>query len=148
MESFLSYVPDENDDYYRIIGCDELSSVEQILTEYKIKALQLHPDKNPNDLTAAKRFALLQQAKEVLCDPESREKYDKWKRSGIPMSYNQWCAMSNSVHVSMHWSCKKKEAMIADTPFSASKDNGTSVKWWKSDLHSNDRLRKFRNYEI
>ena len=39
-----------NKDYlYELVGCDELSTEEQIITEYKIKAKTLHPDKNSGD---------------------------------------------------------------------------------------------------
>ena len=40
----------------------------------------------------AEKFAKLQRAKEVLTDPTSRQDYDKWRHSGMCMSYNDWCA--------------------------------------------------------
>jgi len=43
--------------------------MEQILTEYRLKAKKIHPDKNLNDPTAKCNFARLQEAKEVLTDP-------------------------------------------------------------------------------
>lgn len=45
------------------------------------------------------RFLFLpQHAKEVLCDVEKRSNYDKWRRSGIAISYKQWLGMKDSVH--------------------------------------------------
>lgn len=39
----------------------------------------------------------LQEAKETLCDPEKRAIYDKWRNSGISMSYKQWLGMKEHV---------------------------------------------------
>ena len=83
MDSILNFERDESKDFYAILGCDELSSTEQIQTEYKMRVLDCHPDKHPNDANAAERFTILQHAKEVLCDTEQRANYDKWKNSGI-----------------------------------------------------------------
>lgn len=49
-------------------------------------------------MVAAERFALLSKAKETLTNPESRSKYDKWRRSGIAMSYEDWCGLRGAVH--------------------------------------------------
>ncbi|CAG04728.1 unnamed protein product [Tetraodon nigroviridis] len=46
MEAVLNRKPEDLEDYYGILGCDELSSTEQILNEYKIRALACHPDKH------------------------------------------------------------------------------------------------------
>lgn len=43
-------------------------------------------------------FAKVQRAKDVLTDDQQRKKYDTWRNSGIAMSYDQWCAMRDSVH--------------------------------------------------
>ncbi|KAK2185225.1 hypothetical protein NP493_241g00032 [Ridgeia piscesae] len=112
MEDILSYQCKPEDDYYFILGIDELSSIEQINTEYKVKALECHPDKHPDDLMAVERFSRLQRAKQTLSDPALREQYDTWRRSGIAIPYDTWCAKRN-VHTSMHWvSKKKKEPML------------------------------------
>lgn len=39
----------------------------------------------------------LQEAKEILCDPEKKANYDKWRNSGIAMSYKQWVGMKEHV---------------------------------------------------
>ena len=50
-------VEDEDTDYlYKLLGCDELSSEEQIIAEYKIKAKALHPDKNSGDIETTDEF--------------------------------------------------------------------------------------------
>ena len=44
--------------------------MEQIITEYRLKAKQYHPDKNLNNPNATEEFVMLQVAKDVLCDPK------------------------------------------------------------------------------
>jgi hypothetical protein len=56
-------------------------------------------------LFSAERFQLLTKAKEILTDPESRSKYDKWRRSGIAMSYDNWCGLRGAVHTVSYSQC-------------------------------------------
>lgn len=72
--------------------------VEQITAEYKNLALQYHPDKNAGNKEAEEKFQKLKEAKEILCDPEKRCNYDKWRNSGIAISYKQWVSMKDHVH--------------------------------------------------
>ena len=58
-------------------------------------------------LVAAAQFTLLSKAKEMLANPESRAKYDKWRRSGIAMSYEDWCGLRGAVHT-----VSKQKSMI------------------------------------
>ncbi|KPP76572.1 DnaJ subfamily C member 12-like [Scleropages formosus] len=123
MDAILSLRPEDFEDYYGLLGCDELSSSEQILTEYKIKALECHPDKHPDNPKAAEEFQKLQEAKEILTDENSRKSYDYWRRSRIAVPFREWQALSQSVKTSMHWAVKsKKEPMLE-----ASKDTKENV---------------------
>ncbi|XP_030756749.1 J domain-containing protein-like isoform X2 [Sitophilus oryzae] len=109
----LNYKKSEKEDYYAILGCDEHSSVEQISQEYKVRALQYHPDKNSGDKTAEEKFQLLNEAKDTLTNPEKKALYDKWRNSGISMGYKQWLGMKEHVQQSMHWSTPKtKDRML------------------------------------
>ncbi len=122
MEQILSHKRKPEDDYYDILGCDQLSSVpnngilarfhiffglaennrfqtEQILTEYKIRALELHPDKNPKDSSAGARFKELQKAKEILTDPTKRKFYDLWLSSGIAIDFDDWLSKRQIVNM-------------------------------------------------
>src|SRR5690606_11750680 len=72
--------------------------------------LQLHPDKchqqqSDGDRAKLKRqFCRLQHAKEVLTDPEKRKDYDRWRQSGLSISYRKWCSLSaTGLHNSIHW---------------------------------------------
>lgn len=65
-------------DYYSILGIDKGASAEEIKKAYRKLARKLHPDLNPNDKEAQKKFQELNEANEVLSDPEKRAKYDKY----------------------------------------------------------------------
>nr|ACO51907.1 DnaJ homolog subfamily C member 12 [Aquarana catesbeiana] len=100
-------------DYYTLLGCDELSTVEQIIAEYKVRALECHPDKHPGNQKAVEEFQKIQQAKDTLTNEESRAHYDYWRRSKIMIPFTQWEALQDSLKMSMHWTVKnKKEAML------------------------------------
>ncbi|XP_055954653.1 dnaJ homolog subfamily C member 12-like [Patella vulgata] len=114
MDDILKYEKDDSENFYSVLGCDELSSEEQIVAEYKARVNSCHPDKNPDDPTAAERFIRIQKAKEVLTDPSRRKKYDRWRRSGLSISYSQWCNMAPA-QMSMHWASSKAQPMISDT---------------------------------
>jgi curved DNA-binding protein len=65
-------------DYYKILEINKTASVEDIKKAYRKLARKLHPDMNPNDKDAQKKFQLLNEANEVLGDAEKRKKYDKY----------------------------------------------------------------------
>ncbi len=65
-------------DYYKILGLDKNAKPEEIKSAYRKLARKHHPDLNPNDKDAHKRFQQINEANEVLSDPEKRKKYDKY----------------------------------------------------------------------
>ncbi|MCW3090375.1 MAG: hypothetical protein JWP81_1444 [Ferruginibacter sp.] len=65
-------------DYYQILGVSKTASDEEIKKAYRKLARKLHPDLNPNDKEANKKFQQLNEANEVLSDPEKRKKYDQY----------------------------------------------------------------------
>lgn len=65
-------------DYYKILGVDKNTGEEEIKKAYRKLARKYHPDLNPNDKEAKKRFQEINEAHEVLSDPEKRKKYDKY----------------------------------------------------------------------
>src|SRR6476620_6575401 len=65
-------------DYYKILGLDKNASTEDIKKAYRKLARKHHPDLNPNDKEAHKKFQQINEANEVLSDPENRKKYDQY----------------------------------------------------------------------
>lgn len=65
-------------DYYQILGVGKNASTDDIKKAYRKLARKHHPDLNPNDQEAHKRFQQINEANEVLSDPEKRKKYDQY----------------------------------------------------------------------
>jgi curved DNA-binding protein len=65
-------------DYYKILGVDKNASAEDIKKAYRKLARKMHPDLNPNDKEAHQKFQQINEANEVLSDPEKRKKYDQY----------------------------------------------------------------------
>jgi curved DNA-binding protein len=65
-------------DYYKILGVDKNATPKEIKIAYRKLARKLHPDLNPNDKDAKRKFQEINEANEVLSDPEKRKKYDQY----------------------------------------------------------------------
>src|ERR1700750_1853130 len=65
-------------DYYETLGIGKNASEDDIKKAYRKLARKHHPDLNPNDAAANKKFQQINEANEVLSDPEKRKKYDKY----------------------------------------------------------------------
>src|ERR1700733_7741720 len=65
-------------DYYEILGIQKTASADDIKKAYRKLARKHHPDLNPNDKEANKKFQQINEANEVLSDPEKRKKYDQY----------------------------------------------------------------------
>lgn len=101
----------EYKDYYRILGVDRNASQKEIKKAYRKLARQYHPDVNPGDDTAEAHFKEINEAHEVLSDPEKRKKYEQlgsswrqWQRQGAEpggFDWSQWYAQPGGgrVHV-------------------------------------------------
>ncbi|MBC8248810.1 MAG: DnaJ domain-containing protein [Anaerolineales bacterium] len=78
----------EYKDYYKILGVDRNAEEKEIKKTYRKLARQYHPDVNPGDKVAEERFKGINEAYEVLSDPEKRQKYDR-----LGSSWQQWQGM-------------------------------------------------------
>jgi curved DNA-binding protein len=71
-------------DYYKILGVDKNASGEEIKKAFRKLAIKYHPDKNQGDKKSEEKFKEVNEANEVLSDPEKRKKYDElgenWKQ--------------------------------------------------------------------
>jgi curved DNA-binding protein len=72
-------------DYYKVLSINKNASQEEIKKAYRKLARKYHPDVNPNDREAEKKFKEINEANEVLSNPENRQKYDEhgkdWKHA-------------------------------------------------------------------
>lgn len=65
-------------DYYQVLGVNKKASQDEIKKAFRKLARKHHPDLNPNDPTAKDKFQAINEANEVLSDPEKRKKYDEY----------------------------------------------------------------------
>jgi curved DNA-binding protein len=65
-------------DYYKVLGIDKNATADDVKKAYRKLARKSHPDLNPNDKDAQKKFQQINEANEVLSDPEKRKKYDQY----------------------------------------------------------------------
>ncbi len=87
-------------DYYKILGVERSASADDVRKSYRKLAMQYHPDRNPGDKQAEERFKEINEAYQVLSDPQKRARYDQlgsaysnWQeRGGSPndFDWSQW----------------------------------------------------------
>lgn len=65
-------------DYYKVLGLSKMATDKEIKSAYRKQARKYHPDLNPNDKEANKKFQEINEANEVLSDPDKRKKYDQY----------------------------------------------------------------------
>ena len=71
------------EDYYKILGISKDASQSEIKKAYRKKAIQFHPDKNPDDKNAEVEFKKAAEAYEVLSNPEKKSRYDQYGHSAF-----------------------------------------------------------------
>ena len=94
----------EYKDYYKLLGVNKNATKEEIKKAYRKLAMKYHPDRNPNNKEAEDKFKDINEAQEVLSDPEKRARYDQlgdsyfqWKNAGRPGNFNwdQWATQQH-----------------------------------------------------
>ncbi|HAF61045.1 MAG TPA: hypothetical protein DCK95_01830 [Anaerolineaceae bacterium] len=95
-------------DYYKILGVEKNATAEDIKKAYRKLAMKYHPDKNPGNKQAEEKFKEINEANEVLSDPEKRAHYDQlsntyssWQQAGgNPNSFSWEDLFNNSQYAS------------------------------------------------
>jgi len=77
------------DDYYKILGLNKSSSVDEIKKAYRKLALKYHPDRNPGNKEAEERFKKISEAYAVLSDPEKKKQYDTFGSQAFSQKFSQ-----------------------------------------------------------
>jgi curved DNA-binding protein len=87
----------EYKDYYKILGVERNASKDDIKRAYRKLALKTHPDRNPGNAKAEEHFKEINEAYQVLSDPEKRsrfdqlgESYSQWQQGGAPAGGFKW----------------------------------------------------------
>ena len=74
-------------DYYEVLGVSKGASEEEIKKAYKKLARKYHPDMNPGDKEAEEKFKEINEANEVLSDPDKKARYDQFGFAGVDPNY-------------------------------------------------------------
>ncbi len=70
-------------DYYEVLGVAKDASADEVKKAFRKAALKYHPDRNPGDVEAEKKFKEVAQAYEVLSDADRRSRYDRFGHEGL-----------------------------------------------------------------
>ena len=106
-------------DYYKILGVDKSASKDDVKKAYKKLARKYHPDLNPNDPDAHRKFQEINEANEVLSDPEKRKKYDQygenWKHADeFEAQQQQYRQYQNGQGGGAYWSSSGDGSEFSD----------------------------------
>ena len=126
-------------DYYNILEIQKTATEADIKAAYRKLARKYHPDLNPNDENAKKKFQQINEANEVLSDPEKRKKYDKygkdWKHADEFEKANQQQSQSRGNAGGQRRRAARR--VVSDLPFHRRR-------WRPPHVRDRPRRRRFR----
>ena len=74
-------------DYYEVLGINRNASADEIKSAFRKLSKKYHPDLNPDDPTAEEKFKEINEAYQVLSDPDKKQKYDQFGHAGVDPNY-------------------------------------------------------------
>ena len=77
----------EKRDYYEVLGIGKNATDAEIKSAYRKLAKKYHPDLNPGNKEAEEKFKEVNEANDVLSDPQKRQRYDQFGFAGVDPSY-------------------------------------------------------------
>jgi molecular chaperone DnaJ len=100
-------------DYYKTLGVSPTATRQEIKKAFRMLAHVFHPDKNPGNPQSAVRFSEIQEAYEVLSDPQRREEYNykRWYRRTIGKEYQQALLTPTTILAA----CQRLEDYVTNT---------------------------------
>jgi len=82
--------------YYKALGIESTADAESIKKAYRKKAMQYHPDKNPNNKESEEKFKQVSEAYEILSDQSKRSQYDSGRLANFGFSDTNWFSLFNN----------------------------------------------------
>lgn len=129
-------------DYYKILEIDKKATPDDVKKAYRKLARKYHPDLNPNNADAKLNFQKINEANNVLSDPEKRKKYDQY---GKDWQHADAFEKARQTQSSGHWSTRSSQSSgdfsdFFDSMFTGASDRGGQVKYRGEDYQASLQL--------
>lgn len=111
-------------DYYKILGVNKDIPQDQVRAAYRKRAKQFHPDLHPNDPKAKAKFQALNEAYDVISDPEKRRKYDQYGEHWHEAEQFENAGGGGGGQGGFHWSSGSSGSPFEGFDFSSFGDGG------------------------
>jgi curved DNA-binding protein len=131
-------------DYYKVLGIPKKATDKDIKKAYRKLARKYHPDLNPNDKEAEKQFKAINEANEVLSNPENRKKYDAygehWKNSEAYEQAKQQQEYQRRAQTASGGGFEQDFSDVFGSMFGGGSSRNTNVKYKGHDLNAELQL--------